>query len=214
MSSRRSKAALDIGYRHIDTTEMYGNEKEVGQGIRDAGLDRAVRSTTRRARLNPTTWIAVNQIEAHPYFTNDEVCAYAAKHGIATEAWSRSLRERCSVTRSSSGPQAPQTGHPHRSCCGGRFNGANLSSGQNAAAAERESVSAVAMEVDGRRGVIELYIAGRLAHGCRSSHRTGLPGSCRGDRCGENRHGGRCGSEERCDVCEFGSHGCSPLTGA
>src|SRR5947199_5254720 len=35
------KRALDIGYRHIDTAEMYGNEREVGQGIRDAGLDRA-----------------------------------------------------------------------------------------------------------------------------------------------------------------------------
>jgi 2,5-diketo-D-gluconate reductase A len=35
------RTALDIGYRHIDTAEMYGNEKEVAQGIRDAGLDRA-----------------------------------------------------------------------------------------------------------------------------------------------------------------------------
>lgn len=34
------KTALDIGYRHIDTAEMYGNEKEVAQGIRDAGLAR------------------------------------------------------------------------------------------------------------------------------------------------------------------------------
>jgi len=34
------KTALAIGYRHIDTAEMYGNEKEVGQGIRDAGVDR------------------------------------------------------------------------------------------------------------------------------------------------------------------------------
>ena len=33
-------AASEVGYRHIDTAEMYGNEKEVGQGIRDAGLDR------------------------------------------------------------------------------------------------------------------------------------------------------------------------------
>ncbi|ORA08110.1 aldo/keto reductase [Mycobacterium arosiense] len=34
------KTALEIGYRHIDTAEMYGNEREVAQGIRDAGLDR------------------------------------------------------------------------------------------------------------------------------------------------------------------------------
>jgi 2,5-diketo-D-gluconate reductase A len=30
---------------------------------------------------------AVNQIEAHPYFANDEVRAYGHEHGIATEAW-------------------------------------------------------------------------------------------------------------------------------
>ncbi len=34
------RQALEIGYRHIDTAEMYGNEAGVGQGIRDAGLDR------------------------------------------------------------------------------------------------------------------------------------------------------------------------------
>ncbi len=32
--------ALEIGYRHIDTAEMYGNEKEAGEAIRDSGLDR------------------------------------------------------------------------------------------------------------------------------------------------------------------------------
>ena len=31
---------------------------------------------------------AVNQIEVHPYFTNEQVRAYGAEHGIATEAWS------------------------------------------------------------------------------------------------------------------------------
>ena len=157
------KAAVEIGYRHIDTAEMYGNEKGVGQGVRDAGLDRADVFITsklnngfhkpddaRRAFANtlktlgsdyvdlflihwplPTlyggdfvsTWNvleefakegrarsigvsnfqpahldrlaaesdtvpAVNQIEAHPYFTNDEVRAYGRKHGIVTEAWS------------------------------------------------------------------------------------------------------------------------------
>ncbi|MGY1630780.1 aldo/keto reductase [Geodermatophilus sp. SYSU D01186] len=33
-------AALEVGYRHIDTAEMYGNEKGVGEGIRNAGVDR------------------------------------------------------------------------------------------------------------------------------------------------------------------------------
>ena len=31
---------------------------------------------------------AVNQIELHPYFLNEEVRAYGEDHGIATEAWS------------------------------------------------------------------------------------------------------------------------------
>ena len=31
---------------------------------------------------------AVNQIEVHPYLANDEVRAFDAEHGIATEAWS------------------------------------------------------------------------------------------------------------------------------
>ncbi len=35
------RRALDAGYRHIDTAQMYRNEQGVGQGIRDAGLDRS-----------------------------------------------------------------------------------------------------------------------------------------------------------------------------
>lgn len=34
------KAALQAGYRHIDTALAYGNEKEVGQGIKDSGVPR------------------------------------------------------------------------------------------------------------------------------------------------------------------------------
>ena len=157
------RAALEIGYRHIDTAQMYGNEQGVGQGIRDAGLDRGHVFIT--SKLNngfhrpadarrafdetlsalgtdyvdlflihwplPTlydgdfvsTWKtledfksdgrarsigvsnfqihhlqelardttvtpAVNQIEVHPYFSNDEVRAYGVEHDIATEGWS------------------------------------------------------------------------------------------------------------------------------
>jgi 2,5-diketo-D-gluconate reductase A len=157
------RAALQIGYRHIDTAEMYGNEKEVGQAIRDAGLDRTdvfVTSKLNNGFHEPddarrafdktlealdsdyvdlflihwplpmlyggdfvSTWKvleefakdgrarsvgvsnfqtphldrladetdtvpAVNQIEVHPYFTNEQVRAYGRDHGIVTEAWS------------------------------------------------------------------------------------------------------------------------------
>jgi 2,5-diketo-D-gluconate reductase A len=33
--------ALEAGYRHIDTAQMYGNEREVGQAVRASGIDRS-----------------------------------------------------------------------------------------------------------------------------------------------------------------------------
>lgn len=40
-SCRRSVlSALELGYRHIDTAEFYRNERPVGEGIRESGLDR------------------------------------------------------------------------------------------------------------------------------------------------------------------------------
>jgi 2,5-diketo-D-gluconate reductase A len=35
-----ARTALEVGYRHIDTAQMYGNEKGVGQAIREFGLAR------------------------------------------------------------------------------------------------------------------------------------------------------------------------------
>jgi 2,5-diketo-D-gluconate reductase A len=32
--------ALEIGYRHVDTAQMYGNEQGVGDAVRSSGLDR------------------------------------------------------------------------------------------------------------------------------------------------------------------------------
>jgi 2,5-diketo-D-gluconate reductase A len=32
--------ALEVGYRHVDTAELYGNEKQVGEAVRVSGLDR------------------------------------------------------------------------------------------------------------------------------------------------------------------------------
>ena len=34
------RAALDAGYRHIDTAQMYGNEEGVGQALAESGLSR------------------------------------------------------------------------------------------------------------------------------------------------------------------------------
>jgi 2,5-diketo-D-gluconate reductase A len=156
-------AALEIGYRHIDTAEMYGNEQGVGRAVASSGLDRSEVFVT--SKLNngfhrpedarpafartlealgfeyvdlflihwplPTlyggdfvsTWNvleefradgrarsigvsnfqpahldklatdtevvpAINQIEIHPYLTQDDLRRYDASHHIVTEAWS------------------------------------------------------------------------------------------------------------------------------
>ncbi len=34
------RTALDIGYRHVDTAKIYGNEEEVGRALADSGIDR------------------------------------------------------------------------------------------------------------------------------------------------------------------------------
>ena len=38
---RTIEEALSLGYRHIDTAQMYGNEAEVGAAIRSSGIDRS-----------------------------------------------------------------------------------------------------------------------------------------------------------------------------
>jgi 2,5-diketo-D-gluconate reductase A len=154
-------SALEVGYRHIDTAEMYGNEKQVGEAIRASWIDR--REVFVTSKLNNgfhayddalrafdgtlralghdyvdlflihwpmpdvgidyvETWRAmerilasggaraigvsnfqphhlqrvldetdivpaVNQIEAHPYLTQDDARGFGAAHGIVTEAW-------------------------------------------------------------------------------------------------------------------------------
>lgn len=39
-AQRAVEEALSAGYRHLDTATIYGNEKEVGAGLRESGLDR------------------------------------------------------------------------------------------------------------------------------------------------------------------------------
>lgn len=39
-AARLGRAAIEIGYRHLDTAAMYGNEEGVGEAVRSAGLPR------------------------------------------------------------------------------------------------------------------------------------------------------------------------------
>ena len=38
--ARVVEQALRLGYRHVDTAEMYDNEREVGEGVRASGVKR------------------------------------------------------------------------------------------------------------------------------------------------------------------------------
>ena len=79
-----------------------------------------------RAQVVP----AVNQIEVHPYFVQPEVQAFAAEHGILTQAWSPiggitfyRDGEHTSTLRTPSSSRSPRrtTRAPPRSCCAGAF---------------------------------------------------------------------------------------------
>jgi 2,5-diketo-D-gluconate reductase A len=48
-------SALEVGYRHIDTAQMYGNEKEVGEAIRRSGLQRHEVFVTSKVNNNQLT---------------------------------------------------------------------------------------------------------------------------------------------------------------
>lgn len=47
------KLALRLGYRHIDGASAYGNEKEIGQGIRESGVPRSDIFVTSKLWVSP-----------------------------------------------------------------------------------------------------------------------------------------------------------------
>jgi 2,5-diketo-D-gluconate reductase B len=50
-AARMVEQAINLGYRHIDTAQIYGNEAEVGQGVRASGKRTDVMVTT---KVQPT----------------------------------------------------------------------------------------------------------------------------------------------------------------
>src|SRR4029450_4342485 len=63
-SVRQVSAALEAGYRLIDTAENYRNEVTVGQAIRDSGIDRSeIFITTKFNRR----WHGIEQAPAERY---------------------------------------------------------------------------------------------------------------------------------------------------
>ena len=56
---RSVREALDIGYRHVDTAQMYENEREVGRGLSESGVDREQLFVTTKLWLDNLTRSAV-----------------------------------------------------------------------------------------------------------------------------------------------------------
>ena len=73
--------------RYVDTWR--GFEKAAAEGkARSIGVSNFTVANLERLAAETETVPAVNQVELHPRFTQDELRAYHAQHGIATEAWS------------------------------------------------------------------------------------------------------------------------------
>lgn len=74
----------------IDFVETWKALEEIYRSGRTKAIGVSNFQTNHLRRLIQETEIvpAVNQIEVHPYLTNEDVRAVNAEHGIATEAWS------------------------------------------------------------------------------------------------------------------------------
>src|SRR6266404_55616 len=87
--------ALDLGYRHIDTAQVYGNEESVGQALRESGIPRdQVFITT---KFNPSRKDAAAEVERSlQRLGTDYVNLYLVHwpQGGATRAWPGMQRAR------------------------------------------------------------------------------------------------------------------------
>ena len=103
------RTLMDLGLDHVDLFLIHWPLPAVGDYVETwKAMEEIYRSGRARAigvsnfqphhlrRLRDETEItpAVNQIEVHPYLVQDDVRAFGAEHGIATESWSPIARGR------------------------------------------------------------------------------------------------------------------------
>jgi len=55
------KTALDAGYRHIDTADIYGNEAEIGQALEESGIPRSELYITTKIWNSNRSYLGVKQ---------------------------------------------------------------------------------------------------------------------------------------------------------
>lgn len=60
-SERTVRTALDLGYRHIDTARMYGNEAEVGRAVAASGVEREQVFLTTKVWMDHLTYGALQR---------------------------------------------------------------------------------------------------------------------------------------------------------
>ena len=76
---------LDVDY--VDTWRVFEELQRDGRA-RSIGVSNFQVAHLERLAAETDVTPAVNQIEIHPYFLNEEVRRYGEDHGIRTEAWS------------------------------------------------------------------------------------------------------------------------------
>src|SRR3981081_3838524 len=87
--------ALELGYRHIDTAQVYGNEESVGRALRGSGVPRDQVCLT--TQFNPArTQTAAEVQRSRQRLGTDYVDLYLVHwpQGGATRAWSGMERAR------------------------------------------------------------------------------------------------------------------------
>ncbi|GEM_PF-2608149 len=85
--TRKNRNAVDIGYRHIDTAQAYGNERGVGSGVRNCGIPREELFVVSKVAAEHKTYDEA-MAGINKTLEKMELVEYCHKNTIAVEAYS------------------------------------------------------------------------------------------------------------------------------